>query len=285
MNGIKSEWPLLVFTVCAPLCAGAWAVASLLALIDAFPEAGSLVSGACGAAVCALLILALCCSTLHLGKPFKALRAFMRLGNSTVSNEVFMGALFAVSLIVYLAVAGSLPVSGEMGKILLAFVAAFAILFVLFQCLAYRMRTVTTWNSLAFSVEFALIALLGGVCAVGVLACSIAFVPPEVRLGLAIAAAASCVGMVVLVVGQGVVVAESVSMKRGAKALCARWGALGAVRVLAVVSGSVVWGCGMLASEPMPALAGAGFAIVLAGIVIGRYAFYRSYVNVGLPRA
>lgn len=285
MDGIKSEWPLLVFTVCAPLCAGAWAVASLLTLLDAFPEAGLLVSGVCGTAVCALLILALCCSTLHLGKPFKALRAFMRLGNSTVSNEVFMGALFAASLVVYLTVVGSLPVSDEMGKILLAFVSVFAILFVLFQCLAYRMRTIITWNSLAFSAEFAFIALLGGVCAVGVLACAVASVPPEVRLGLTAAAAASCVGMVIVVVAQGAVVAESVSTRRDARALCTRWGALGVVRVLALVAGSIMWGCGMLVGQPMPALAGAGFAIVLAGIVIGRYAFYRFYVNVGLPRA
>ena len=284
MNSIKSEWPLLVFTLCAPLCAGAWIVAATLALLDVFPQAGRLSMGAYGTALC-VLVLSLGCSTLHLGKPLKALRAFMRLGNSSVSNEVFMGALFASSLVVYLVVAGCLPVVGEIGNILLAFVAACAVLFVLFQCLAYRMRTVSTWNSFAFSVEFAVIALLGGVCAEGVLACVAGFVPFNVRLALTVVEAASCAGMVITVFAQGAVVAKSVADRRDAKVLVGRWGALGVVRVLALVGGSVAWCCGMLATDPAPALSAAGAAIVLVGVAIGRYAFYRFYVNVGLPRA
>ena len=94
MNSIRSEWPLLVFTTGAPLCAGAWVVACVLVLLDA-PQAGVLTMDACGVALCLLLAASLACSTLHLGKPVKALRAFRRLGNSTVSNEVFMGTLFA----------------------------------------------------------------------------------------------------------------------------------------------------------------------------------------------
>lgn len=285
MNGIKSEWPLLVFTLCAPLCAGAWIVAATLALLDAFPQADVLTVGAYGIVWCVLLALSLGCSTLHLGKPLQALRAFMRLGNSTVSNEVFMGALFAASLVVYLVVAGSLPVAGEIGKILLAFVSACAALFVLFQCLAYRMRTVSTWNSFAFSVEFAVIALLSGVCAEGVLACIAVPVPFDVRLALAVVEAASCVGMVITILAQGIVVAKGVLGRRDAQALVGRWGVLGVARVLALVGGSVAWCCGMLASEPAPALSAAGTALVLVGIAIGRYAFYRFYVNVGLPRA
>ena len=162
MRSVASEWPLVLFTVLAPLCAGIWMVAGFLALIDAFPGAVNLTTGYAGAFLCVLLLAALACSTLHLGKPLKALRAFMRLGNSSVSNEVFVGALFALCSCAYVLVAQSLIEAGSLWKIPLAFVAGFAGLFVLFQCLAYRMRTVSTWNSPSFSAEFAVFALLAG---------------------------------------------------------------------------------------------------------------------------
>ncbi|MFR1640156.1 MAG: DmsC/YnfH family molybdoenzyme membrane anchor subunit [Eggerthellaceae bacterium] len=65
MSSIKSEWPLLVFTTCAPVCAGAWIVAAALTLFGASPQASAL-TGPCGAALCALLVVSLACSTLHL---------------------------------------------------------------------------------------------------------------------------------------------------------------------------------------------------------------------------
>lgn len=285
MNSIKSEWPLLVFTVCAPLCAGAWVVAAFLALFDVFPQAIVLTTGWYGVLLCALLVVALGCSTLHLGKPMRALRAFARLGNSTVSNEVFTGALFTLSLIVYLLVAQSLVASSEIGKILLAFVAAFAMLFVLFQCLAYRMRTVSTWNSFSFSVEFAGIALLGGVCVESVLACLAVSVPLDVRVGLVSVGVACCVGMVLVVHAQGAVVVCSISGRRDVQVALTRWNAFSGARLFAMVVGVIMWACGMLSNEPMLLLSALGAAVVLAGIVMGRCAFYYYYVNVGLPRA
>lgn len=284
MKGTKSIWPLVVFTVCAPLCAGAWVVAASLALLDAFPRAILLTMGYPGALLCVLLVASLGCSTLHLGKPVKALRAFMRLGNSTVSNEVFMGALFAAASVLYLATADSLAAAGELRSMLLAAVAAFAILFVVFQCLAYRMRTVPIWNSFAFSVEFAVIALLGGVCLEGVLACLALPVPLSVRISLVAVEGFGCLGMLFVGFAQGPVVAQSLAMIRGGQVMLRRWGFISAVRMVAIVFGSIVWGCGMLAETPAIPLVIAGMMMVVIGISIGRYAFYRFYANVGLQR-
>ena len=153
MRSVVSEWPLVVFTSVAPLCAGVWIIAALLALFDVFPGANTVTTGLTGVLLCLLLAASLACSTLHLGKPLKALRAFMRLGNSAVSNEVFMGTLFAVASCLYVVLAQSLVAEGDLWKIPLAFVAGCAGLFVLFQCLAYRMRTVPTWSSSSFSLS------------------------------------------------------------------------------------------------------------------------------------
>ncbi len=282
MNSIRSEWPLLVFTTGAPLCAGAWIVAAALALLDV-SLAGALTTGACGIALGLLLVVSLACSTLHLGKPIKALRAFRRLGNSTVSNEVFTGTLFAAFSILYLIVAHSLVDEVELWKILLVIVAAFATLFVIFQCLAYRMRTVATWNSFAFSIEFAIIAVLGGTCLVGVMARVVLSLPYGMSLGLVVVEALCCVFMVLAVGAQGAVVSRGFGGKADATTRMQQWGAFGFARVIMLVVGSAIWGYGMLAVESSAGFAVLGGAMVLGGIVEGRYAFYRNYCNVGLP--
>lgn len=284
MRSVVSEWPLVVFTSVAPLCAGVWIIAALLALFDVFPGANTVTTGLTGVLLCLLLAASLACSTLHLGKPLKALRAFMRLGNSAVSNEVFMGTLFAVASCLYVVLAQSLVAEGDLWKIPLAFVAGCAGLFVLFQCLAYRMRTVPTWSSSSFSLEFALIALLGGTVVEGVLLCTGAAADGSVRTGLVVVEVLCCLSCVLTVHAQGAVVAKAAGNRRGAHRLIERWSALGALRVLAIVTGSALWAYGMLgaaASLPWTVL---GALLVLGGIVAGRLSFYRFYANVGLPQ-
>lgn len=284
MRSMASEWPLVVFTTISPLCAGVWIVAGLLALVDAFPGAADLTVGYAGAFLCVLLIAALACSTLHLGKPLKALRAFMRLGNSPVSNEVFVGSLFAVGSCLYVLVAQGLIEQGDIWKIPLAFVSGFAGLFVLFQCLAYRMRTVRTWASPSFSVEFAAIALLGGIAVEGVM---LNFAPAaslDVRVALVVSEAICCVAAVCVVHAQGVVVAKEVVTRHDHRQLLTQWNALGITRIVLLATGVALWGYGMLAEPGVLLSTVAGTVLVLLGIVVGRCSFYRFYLNVGLPQ-
>lgn len=285
MRSVISEWPLVVFTSVAPLCAGVWIVSAFLALFDVLPGANAMTMGVPGMLLCLFLVAALACSTLHLGKPMKALRAFMRLGNSAVSNEVFMGALLAAASVLYVALAQRLVVEGDLWKIPLAFVAGCAALFVLFQCLAYRMRTVPTWGSPSFSIEFAIIALMGGIVAVGVALVAGGIGDGSVRTGLVVAEALCCVATVLAVHAQGMVTARSVKDHRNVSRVLERWNVLGIVRVLAIVAGSALWGFGMLGANVSVWWAVAGMALVCAGIVAGRCSFYRFYANVGLPQS
>lgn len=284
MRSVASEWPLVLFTVLAPLCAGIWMVAGFLALIDAFPGAVDLTTGYAGAFLCVLLLAALACSTLHLGKPLKALRAFMRLGNSSVSNEVFVGAVFALCSCLYVLVAQSLIEAGSLWKIPLAFVAGFAGLFVLFQCLAYRMRTVSTWNSPSFSVEFAVLALLGGVVVEGAMLCLVPAVTAAVKMGLVVAEAACALGLLLVVHAQGAAVACGVQGHRQGSQMMRAWHRLSFARIAFLVTGSALWAYGLLCAPSRPGWALVGGALVIVGMVVGRYSFYRFYLNVGLPQ-
>lgn len=284
MSSLKSEWPLVVFTTCASLSSGAWIVAAVLALSGAFPQASVLVTGLPAISLCVFLAAALAFSTLHLGKPLKALRAFTRLGNSTVSNEVFSGTLFVIVSALFVALSQSVPVFGELWGVLLFLVAALAVAFVAFQSLAYRMRTVATWNSGAFSVEFVVVALLGGLCLEGVIAGVFLLAPFGVRAVLVLLEFVCCVALALTVCAQGIVVAKSVAGRRDSTAVLKEWGTFAVARVATVATGSLLWAFGLLSQEPVVVWAVAGLAIVVVGIVLGRYSFYRSYVNVGLPR-
>lgn len=281
MDTVRSSWPLLVFTTIAPLAAGAWALVAALALFDVFPGAAALTVGGFGLLLCLLFAASLACSVLHLGRPTKAFRALRRLGNSSVSNEVFVGGLFAMLALIYVVVAEGLMAAGDVWKMLLGLIAGCAVVFVLFQCLAYRMRTVPTWNSPAFALEFAAIALLGGVCLVGAFVPFGPAVPDGVRwvlLGLE----AVCCGVMLLVATAQDATVAALPLDRDARAWRGRWGV---ARVLALVAGSGLWIAGMAAPAPIPELLVLGTVVVVVGIAVGRALFYGSYINVGLPQA
>ena len=290
MNSVKSEWPLIVFTTGAPICAGAWIMLAALVLAGGDSCAISLTMGPSGVFLFALLAVSLACSTLHLGKPMRALRAFSRLGNSTVSNEVFIGALFAMLSFLYLAVAHGMGDVADLRNVLLVLVAAFAVLLVVFQCLAYRMRTVPTWNSFAFAIEFAVVALLGGAILVGVMA-AISMSPSfGLRLALVVAAFLGCFAMLVVMIAQSSVMAYerdrlSPVLGRGGFVLGRDgFASIGVARMSLIVAGTAMWGHALLMPSPSVPSAIAGGAMALLGIVLGRCMFYRAYCNVGLPR-
>lgn len=285
MKGIKSEWPLVAFTTCAPLCAGAWTVVAGIAFLDEGLRMGDLIASPYGVALCVLFVASLGCSTLHLGKPARAIRAFRRLGNSAVSNEVFAGTLFALTTALYLILSRTISAENEVSGMLLAFSVVLAALFVAFQCLAYRMRTVPTWNSLSFSIDFALIALLGGMIVGGTLASFAYHAPHGTRMVLVALAAGSCMGVLCAMCAQYSVVAASMSGRRNAQVLVSQWGRFSIARSALTLIGTAVWGFGLLAAQPIMACTVFGAVLVIAGIAVGRCAFYRFYANVGLPTA
>lgn len=284
MNDIKKEWPLIVFTTCAPICTGALAIAAALSLTHAYPESETLPLHAVNFMVWAVLLLSLLCSTLHLGHPLRALRAVTRLGNSNVSNEVFAGALFAGFGAILFLDSQWLSTSDEIMAALLVLLIALALLFVFFQCCAYRIRTVGTWNALSFSIEPALIALQGGICLEGILVLPYLSEALWVGTTLCVMQLLLAMASVCMVFAQG----RSVENAQSARPINRQgqhlWAMLNGARVILVILGAFLWCLGLLFSSTLFWLMIVGCIMTLAGIVFGRVSFYAFYVNVGIVR-
>ena len=91
----QPHWPLIVMTVLTQLSAGAFTSIWLLEILSArIHRSASLV------ALC-VAVLALCASTLHLGRPIHAMRALKMWRRSWLSREVLMFTLFAGAATAY----------------------------------------------------------------------------------------------------------------------------------------------------------------------------------------
>jgi anaerobic dimethyl sulfoxide reductase subunit C (anchor subunit) len=94
-----NEWPLIVFTVLLEFACGS-AMASTL--VDCLGQRPDLVPmRPVGISVFPVAAVALLASLFHLGRPLAAWRAFANLGNSRLSLEVFLCALFTLAALVY----------------------------------------------------------------------------------------------------------------------------------------------------------------------------------------
>lgn len=151
------HWPLVVMTVLTQLSVGAFTSIWLLELFGAHAHRG--------AALIALLtaMVALCASTLHLGRPIHAARALKMWRRSWLSREVLLFTLFAIAAAGYSAALWrQFPASPLLGGLTVLFglcgVGASARL--------YLVVGRPTWNSPFTILEFYLTAvLLGSGCA------------------------------------------------------------------------------------------------------------------------
>jgi DMSO reductase anchor subunit len=155
MEDHDDNLPLVVFTTLAPLAVGG--TAGLLIV-----RGPALVAGPDWSAflVLAVALLALAASFLHLGHPFRAYRAIVRLYSSWLSREVLLYGLFVLSLAMY-----SVPWFGGTGAhqtygaiaVVLGFVGIFA------TGKVYQLRAHPAWNHWSTVASFPLGALSAGV--------------------------------------------------------------------------------------------------------------------------
>ncbi len=149
----QPHWPLIVMTVLTQLSAGAFTSIWLLEILSArIHRSASLV------ALC-VAVLALCASTLHLGRPIHAMRALKMWRRSWLSREVLMFTLFAgaataYSLTLWLGLSASVLLGGVTTLFGLAGVYASARL--------YLVPGRPAWNSPFTVAEFLLTAALLG---------------------------------------------------------------------------------------------------------------------------
>ncbi len=112
----------------------------------------------------ALAVIGLCASTLHLGRPERAWRAFSQWRSSWLSRE----AVASVAALAAVAVQGFGLLLGGVPKVLGLVVACLCLVTVLCTAMIYaQLVTVPRWNHWSVPVTFILFALAGGVTLAG----------------------------------------------------------------------------------------------------------------------
>ena len=94
-----NEWPLIVFTVLLEFACGSALAATLADWLVRRPDLMPMRT--VGISIFPVAAIALLASLFHLGRPLAAWRALANLGNSRLSMEVFLCALFTLAALIY----------------------------------------------------------------------------------------------------------------------------------------------------------------------------------------
>lgn len=285
MSAAFAEMPLALFTALASIGAGAfialacaaftaklsddqWARVDKMALIPAL-----------------VVIVGFVAAFFHLGNAAGAFGVFGGLGRSPMSNEIAGGVLFAVVMVVYVAMGLAGKVSAGARRGLLAALAVLAVVFAALMGLAYGIATVPTWNSPWPAVQVLGFALVGG-AALGslVLACAGAFgdaVESGFKTPVVVFAVAGCalavVGLAMMAAAAGGVANAVVS---GAELVAGVMPCL-VVAIAGLVLAAVAVALAVRAPQGVtwPAVAS---ALALVGVLAGRFVFYGLQISVGI---
>ncbi|WP_168582597.1 dimethyl sulfoxide reductase anchor subunit family protein [Gephyromycinifex aptenodytis] len=163
------ELPLVIFTVMAQMCVGAFVTLGAIHVLGARVDAKTMdrVSDPALYALGPLLVLGLAASTLHLGSPLRAVNALRHVGTSWLSNEIITGMLFLGAGAAF-AGAQFFKIGSARMRQALAMLASLIGLFLVY-CISrvYSLRTVPAWDTPFTALRFYVTALLLGGLAVG----------------------------------------------------------------------------------------------------------------------
>jgi anaerobic dimethyl sulfoxide reductase subunit C (anchor subunit) len=291
----SADWPLVVFTLLVQMSVGLLIVSELAAL--AAGPAGRRLFAWRECFAFGIGVVGLAFSFGHLGTPFNSPFAILNVGSSWLSREILCTGFFLGCTFV-LAVARHWPGFERFAAPLAVLACLLGLASIYAMSRVYAIVTVPAWNSPATGLGFAGSAFLLGALAVGVLgwvrAAGINISEVRAVMGrvTTVVLLFAALGLVLkfaeiplsLIGGMGVN-ARGVS---GVSALLAAGAELYVLRLVLLVLGAVVFvyaAIGALADRgaALPAMAGCcGFAIVLAGEVIGRLGFFDMHVLMGL---
>ncbi|MDT3609047.1 DmsC/YnfH family molybdoenzyme membrane anchor subunit [Cronobacter sakazakii] len=275
------EWPLVLFTVLGQCVVGGLIITGLAWLTGTENERPRIVRAMFFLWV--LMGIAFLASVMHLGSPLRAFNSLNRLGHSPLSNEIASGSLFfAVGGLWWLvAVLGKMP--DALGKIWLIVAMALGVLFIFAMTRVYQINTVPTWHNGYTTLGFFLTAFLGGPL-LGALLLAVAGVagPRE----FAMVSVFALVISVAAALMQSAGLAGIHSSVQQASALLPDYGFWQAWRMVLLALGIGCWLCPLARRvPPRPWGLAAGFALVLAGELIGRGLFYGLHMTVGMAVA
>ncbi|NBI32366.1 DmsC/YnfH family molybdoenzyme membrane anchor subunit [Enterorhabdus sp. P55] len=285
METAFAEMPLALFSTLAPLGAGAFTALAVAFLTTSF-EADSLKKiDRMTALPVAVVIIGFIAAFFHLASPLNAFGVLAGVGTSPLSNEILVGCVFCVLMLVYwvAALAGKLSAGARKG--LVVAVALVGLVFAVFTGMAYLMDTIASWNTPAVPAQMLGYSLAGGmalgVLVLGAAGCGAELAARPLKTAVAaLALAGAVIGLAAFALQVSAVGALSTPLYAGSDLVADVMGVIvaGAVAlVLAVV-------CTLLALRGKSAAATAGVAAVLAiaGVLCLRLAFYGMQLSVGL---
>lgn len=285
MSAAFAEMPLALFTALASIGAGAFIALACAAFTAKLSDDQWVRVDKMALIPALVVVVGFVAAFFHLGNAAGAFGVFGGLGRSPMSNEIAGGVLFAVVMVVYVAMGLAGKVSAGARRGLLAALAVLAVVFAVLMGLAYGIATVPTWNSPWPVVQVLGFALLGG-AALGslVLACAGAFgdaVESGFKTPVVVLAVAGCalgvVGLAMMAAAAGGVANAVVS---GAELVAGVMPCL-VVAIAGLVLAAVAVALAVRAPQGVtwPAVAS---VLAFVGVLAGRFVFYGLQISVGI---
>lgn len=280
METAFAELPLAFFTTLAPIGAGAFIALSCAFLTTDFTNEELSKINKLTIVPAIVTLVGFVAAFFHLGSPAKAFGVFAGVGSSPLSNEIAVGVVFVIAMLVYVALAFTGKLKEDLQKIFSVVVAILAVIFAAFCGLAYNMETIASWNTMLSPVQLVGFALIGG-AAFGTLLLAIVNKTDQAKGALI---AVSAVGAVLAVAGLIMLVGNVSAMSNALVDGASLATAVSPYEIAAVICLLLACGCTIAAAmgKYIKAAAGAAVIFALVGIFLARLVFYAVQLSVGI---
>lgn len=288
MEIAMTEMPLALFSTLAPMGAGAFVILAIAFMTNKFDDDTLKKIDKYTVIPVAFVIVGFIAAFFHLTNVLNAVNVFGNLGASPLSNEVAVGCIFTVLMLIYWIWA----MTGKMGegarKGLSVIVAILGVVFALFTGTAYIINTIASWDTFAGPVQMVGFALLGG-AALGVLVLVLAGCSEQLKSG-SLKTGTLVVLIVGLILGVGAFAMQA-SAASGMENALYSGAELVAGVMMAIVCGIIclvgTGVCDFFAVRGAGAGAMVGVSVgaavlAIVGILLMRLAFYGIQISVGL---
>lgn len=157
-----AEMPLALFSTLVPMGAGAFTLLAAAFCLQKTDEEKLRKVDRLTVIPVIIVIVGFICAFFHLANPMNAFGVFNNLGSSPMSNEIFIGVIFCIVVIVYWIVAVATKMSEGLRKGFSVIVAICGLVFSVFIGLAYGMDTIPSWSDPMVPISTLCFGILGG---------------------------------------------------------------------------------------------------------------------------
>lgn len=276
------EWPLMFFTVIGQSVAGAFIIMGCAILSGKLSAEMNRKVHYSMFGLWVLMGIGFLLSMMHMGTPLRAFNSLLRLGHSSLSNEIASGSIFFALGGIYwlLAVFNKMPAA--LGKLWVALVMVLAALFITAISRVYQIDTVPTWHNGYTTFNFVLTAFIGGPI-LATLLMRIAGFNLNCVSALPLLSVIAIVISAIVATSQGFELGSIQTSVQKAVDLVPNYGTLMGIKLVALVLGLSCWIAPLLRkNNPSVALLALGFILVFVGEFIGRGVFYGLHMTVGM---